>query len=72
MTNFESPSKRFEDAIADIDKAMPDVQKAKEKLLVSEKQLTGANSRLEHRTVKKRTRKNPTMKAKFDELKGDE
>ena len=45
---------------------------AKEKLLVSEKHLTAANNKLEDLTVKKLTRKNPTMKAKFDELKGDE
>ena len=70
--NFGDASKRFEDAVAAIDKAIADLQKAKEKLLVSEKHLTAANNKLEDLTVKKLTRKNPTMKAKFDELKGDE
>ena len=67
--NFGDASKRFEDAVAAIDKAIADMQKAKEKLLVSEKHLTAANNKLEDLTVKKLTRKNPTMKAKFDELK---
>ena len=70
--NLGDASKRFEDAVAAIDKAIADLQKAKEKLLVSEKHLTAANNKLEDLTVKKLTRKNPTMKAKFDELKGDE
>ena len=70
--NFGDASKRFEDAVVAIDKAIADLQKAKEKLLVSEKHLTAANNKLEDLTVKKLTRKNPTMKAKFDELKGDE
>ena len=70
--NFGDASKRFEDAVAAIDKAIADLQKAKEKLLVSEKHLIAANNKLEDLTVKKLTRKNPTMKAKFDELKGDE
>ena len=70
--NFGDASKRFEDAVAAIDKAIADSQKAKEKLLVSEKHLTAANNKLEDLTVKKLTRKNPTMKAKFDELKNDE
>ena len=67
--NFGDASKRFEDAVAAIDKAIADLQKAKEKLLVSEKHLTAATNTLEDLTVKTLTRKNPTMKATFDELK---
>ena len=66
--NFGDASKRFEDAVAAIDKAIADLQKAKDKLLVSEKHLTAANNKLEGLTVKKLTRKNPTMKAKFEAL----
>ena len=51
-----------------IDKAIADLQKAKDKLLVSEKHLSAANNKLEGLTVKKLTRKNPTMKAKFKAL----
>ena len=66
--NFKDASLRFEDAVNAIDKAIADLQKAKEKLLVSEKHLTAANNKLEGLTVKKLTRNNPTMKAKFDAL----
>lgn len=69
--NFGDASVRFEDAVKAIDKAIADLEKAKEKLLVSEKHLTAANNKLEGLTVKKLTRKNPTMKAKFDALKAD-
>ncbi len=67
--NFEDASLRFDDAVKAIDKAIVDLQKAKEKLLVSNKHLTAANNKLEGLTVKKLTRKNPTMKAKFKALK---
>lgn len=70
--NFGDASKRFEDAIAAIDKAIADLQKAKDKLLVSEKHLSAANNKLESLTVKKLTRKNPTMKAKFEALESGE
>ena len=70
--NFGDASKRFDDAIAAIDKAIADLQKAKDKLLVSEKHLSAANNKLEGLTVKKLTRKNPTMKAKFEALEADD
>ena len=70
--NFGDASQRFEDAIKAIDKAIADLQKAKDKLLVSEKHLTAANNKLEGLTVKKLTRRNPTMKAKFAALEEDE
>lgn len=66
--NFGDASLRFEEAVKAIDKAISDLQKAKDKLLVSEKHLSAANNKLEGLTVKKLTRKNPTMKAKFKEL----
>ncbi len=69
--NFEDASMRFDDAVNAIDKAIADLQKAREKLLVSNKHLTAANNKLEGLTVKKLTRKNPTMKAKFDALKAE-
>ena len=66
--NFGDASLRFEDAIKAIDKAIADLERAKDKLLVSEKHLTAANNKLEGLTVKKLTRKNPTMRAKFKAL----
>lgn len=70
--NFEDASSRFDDAVKAIDKAIADLQKAKEKLLVSEKHLSAANNKLEGLTVKKLTRGNATMKAKFEELRAAE
>lgn len=67
--NFGDASMRFDEAVKAIDKAIADLQKAKEKLLVSEKHLNAANNKLEGLTVKKLTRKNPTMKAKFEALR---
>lgn len=66
--NFSAASLRFEDTIKAIDKAIKDLQTARDKLLVSEKHLNAANNKLEGLTVKKLTRKNPTMKAKFEAL----
>ncbi len=70
--NFEDASLRFDDAVKAIDKAIADLQRAREKLLVSNKHLTAANNKLEGLTVKKLTRKNPTMKAKFKALEKGE
>ncbi|HAM15233.1 MAG TPA: DUF2130 domain-containing protein, partial [Eggerthellaceae bacterium] len=70
--NFGDASLRFDEAVKAIDKAISDLQKAKDKLLVSEKHLNAANNKLEGLSVKKLTRKNPTMKAKFDALKDEE
>lgn len=67
--NFSDASLRFEDTVKAIDKAIKDLQTARDKLLVSEKHLNAANNKLEGLTVKKLTRKNPTMKAKFEALK---
>lgn len=71
FSNFQKASDRFADTIKAIDKAIDDLQKAKEKLLTSEKHLNAANNKLEGLTVKKLTRKNPTMKAKFNALGQD-
>lgn len=66
--NFGDASARFEDAVKAIDKAIGDLQKAKDKLLVSEKHLKAANNKLDDLTIKKLTRKNPTMRERFEAL----
>ena len=48
------------------------LQKSKEALLSSERQLQLANNKAEDLTIKRLTRNNPTMKQKFDELKKDD
>ncbi len=67
--NYELASRKFQTAIAEIDKTISHLQKTKEALLSSENNLRLANKKAEDLTIKKLTHKNPTMKAKFDELK---
>ncbi len=70
--NYELASRRFKEAIDGIDKTITQLQKTKEALLSSENNLRLANDKTEDLTIKKLTHGNPTMKAKFDELKKDE
>lgn len=67
--NYDLASRKFQDAIKSIDGSIADLQKVKEALLGSENNLRLANNKLQDISVKKLTAKNPTMKAKFDELK---
>ena len=53
--NFGDASLRFDEAVKAIDKAISDLQKAKDKLLVSEKHLNAANNKLEGLSVKKKS-----------------
>ena len=63
---------KFETAVEEIDKAITRLQKTKEALLSSDNNLRLANNKLEDLTVKRLTRNNPTMKAKFAEIKEQE
>ena len=67
--NYNSASKNFQKAIDEIDKAIKRMEAVKAALKTSENQLRLANNKLEDVSVKKLTRKNPTMRAKFEELK---
>jgi hypothetical protein len=66
--NYELASKKFKTAIQEIDKTIDHLQKTKDALLGSENNLRLANNKADDLSVKKLTRKNPTMAAKFDEL----
>ena len=66
--SYRLASERFQDAVASIDKSIAQLQKTKENLLKSEDHYRVANNKAEDLTVKKLTRGNPTMQAKFDEL----
>lgn len=68
--NFDLASRRFHTAIDEIDKSIDRLQKAKEALLGSERNLRLANDKAQDVTIKKLTRRNPTMAAKFAELEG--
>ena len=70
--NYDLASRKFKDAIDGIDKTIKELQKTKEALLSSENNLRLANEKTDDLTIKKLTHNNPTMKAKFDDLKSKE
>ena len=67
--NYELASRKFKTAIDEIDKTIDHLQKTKEALLSSENNLRLANNKAEDLSIKKLTKNNPTMQAKFDALK---
>ena len=67
--NYELASRKFQDAIDDIDKTIKALEKTKADLLSSDRNLRLANDKAQDLTIKKLTKGNPTMQAKFDELK---
>ena len=66
--NYRLASEKFQNAIDEIDKTIDHLQKVKEALLGSERQLRLANDKAQDLSVKKLTKNNPTMQAKFAEL----
>ena len=66
--NYDLASRKFKTAIEEIDKTIDHLQKTKDALLSSENNLRIANNKTEDLTIKKLTRGNPTMSAKFAEL----
>ncbi len=67
--NYRLASDKFRTAIEEIDKTIDHLEKTKKALLSSEDNLRLANNKAEDLTIKKLTRKNPTMAKKFEELK---
>lgn len=67
--NYLSAQSHFQEAIKKIDASIAAMNKVKEELTTSENQLRLANDKADDLTIKKLTHGNPTMKAKFDELK---
>jgi hypothetical protein len=68
--NWRLASDGFEEAVKRIDEAIKDLEKTKEALHKSANNLRLANDKAEDLTIKKLTRGNPTMAAKFAELQG--
>lgn len=66
--NYELAGRKFKDAIDGIDKTIKQLEKTKENLVRSEDNLRLANQKAEDLTIKRLTRGNPTMAAKFSEL----
>lgn len=69
--NYRLAAEKFKTAIESIDKSIDQLQKTKENLLRSEDNLRLANNKAEDLSIKKLTRDNPTMAAKFEELKNN-
>ncbi|MBK6754346.1 MAG: DUF2130 domain-containing protein [Flavobacteriales bacterium] len=67
--NFRLAREKFTKAIEEIDKSIDHLQKTKEALLGTDRNLRLANDKAQDMTIKKLTRKNPTMAQKFDDLK---
>lgn len=70
--NYELASRKFKTAIEEIDKTIDHLQKTKDALLSSENNLRLANNKAEDLTIKRLTRGNPTMTAKFEALKSEQ
>lgn len=70
--NYDLASRKFQTAIDEIDKSINHLQKTKDALISTDRNLRLANDKAQDVTVKKLTKRNPTMTAKFDELKGQE
>jgi hypothetical protein len=69
--NYDLASRKFREAIDEIDKTISHLQKTKDALLSSENNLRLANEKAEDLTIKKLVRGNPTMAAKFEALDTD-
>lgn len=67
--NYDLASRKFQKAIEEIDKSIDHLQKTKEALLGTDRNLRLANDKAQDVTIKKLTRRNPTMADKFRELK---
>lgn len=67
--NYRLASEKFKTAIDEIDKSILHLQKIKDALIGSENNLRLANDKAESLTVKRLTRGNPTMTAKFEEAR---
>ena len=67
--NYDLASGHFQKAIDEIDKSIDHLQKTKEALFGTNRNLRLANDKAQDVTIKRLTRGNPTMAAKFSEIK---
>ena len=71
--NYELASRKFHDTIKEIDKSIANLQKTKDALLSSDRNLRLANDKADALTIKKLTKGNPTMQERFAALEsGDD
>ena len=67
--NYELASKHFQTAIDEIDKSITHLEKTKEALVATVRNMRLANDKAQDVSIKKLTKGNPTMAEKFEELK---
>lgn len=67
--NYRIASEKFKTAIDEIDKSITHLQKIKDALIGSENNLRLANDKADNLSIKKLTRGNPTMQAKFEQAR---
>lgn len=72
MKNIKDSSNKFQDAMDGIDSTIKKLESIKEALRLSNKHLLTAGNKVENVSVKRLTKNNPTMAAKFEELKKDD
>lgn len=65
--NYELASRKFSDAIGEIDKSISHLQKIKDNLLSSERQLRLANDKADGLSIKKLTRNAPSVRDLFEQ-----
>ena len=70
--NYELASRRFHEAIEDIDKTIRALEKTKEDLLSSDRNLRLANDKAQDLSIKRLTKNAPSVRAMFEEIKGQE
>ena len=70
--NYDLASQRFQKAIDEIDKSIDHLQKTRDALVGTDRNLRLANDKAQDISIKRLTKGNPTMAAKFANLKADE
>lgn len=68
---MKNAGKKHLEAIEQINKAIKELEKTRDALMLSDKHLASAEGKLDELTIKRLTRGNPTMRAKFEELEKD-
>ncbi|MBP5633335.1 DUF2130 domain-containing protein [Candidatus Saccharibacteria bacterium] len=68
---MKNAGKKHLEAIEQINKAIKDLEKTRDALMMSDKHLAIAEGKLDDLSIKRLTRGNPTMRAKFEELEKD-
>lgn len=69
LTTMKNAGQKHSEAIEQINKAIKNLENVRDALTMSDKHLLAAENKMEDLTIKRLTRKNPTMATKFDELK---